>query len=52
LNIEPSTVDSHRYDATGKADAAKTFVARVKEIEERGDTDTTQREDETAPSAH
>lgn len=52
LNIEPSTVDSHRYDATGKADAAKTFVARVKEIEERGDTDITQREDETAPKTH
>ena len=52
LNIEPSTVDSHRYDATGKADAAKTFVARVKQIEEKGDSDITQNSDETAPNAH
>ena len=32
LNIEPSTVDSHRYDAEERTDAAEVFVSRVSHL--------------------
>jgi len=35
LNIEPSTVDSHRYDAEERTEAAQVFVSTVSQLVDR-----------------